>query len=98
MKNNFTHHVATHKAQRDPHEVEHEVKEFLEYIRLRLTNGSRHPDFILNMDQTPVYHSMDSSRTIDHVGTHTVNLRMSMNDSMCMTVAATITSEIHGGV
>ena len=92
MKNNLTHRVATHKAQRDPREVEREVKEFLKYIRPQLTDGSHHPDFILNMDQTPVYHSMDSSRTIERVGTCTVNLCMSMNNSTCMTVAVTITT------
>ena len=91
-KNNLTHRVATHKAQRDPREVESEGKEFLEYIRPRLTDGSRHPDFILNMDQTPVYHSMDSSRTIERVGARTVNVRVATNDSMRVTVAVTVTA------
>ena len=92
MKNNFTHRISTHKAQRDPHKVECKAVEFLKYICSRLTNGSHHPDFILNMDQTPVYQSIDSSMTVEHVGVRTVNLRVSMNDSMHVTVAATITA------
>ena len=35
-KNNLTHHVATHKAQRDPHKVKAKAKEFLEYISSNL--------------------------------------------------------------
>ena len=66
-KNNLTHRVATHMSQRDPHEVEAEAIEFLKYIRPRLDNGSRHPDYIINMDQTPVYHAMNTRSTIEHV-------------------------------
>ncbi len=44
------------------------------------------------MDHTPVYHSMDSGRTIDWVGMHTVNLRMSMNNSVRVIIATIITA------
>ena len=53
-KNKLTHRVATHMAQRDPREVVAEAVEFLEYIRPRLEDGSRDPNYIMNMDQTPV--------------------------------------------
>ena len=46
----------------------------------------------MNMDQTPVYQSMDEGRTIDMVGARTVNLRTSANDSQRVTVAVTITA------
>ncbi len=52
----------------------------------------RHQDFILNMDQTPIYQAMDEGRTIDVVGVHTVNLRTSANNSQHVTVAVTITA------
>ena len=76
-KNQLTHRVAMHMAQRDPREVEVEALDFLEYICPRLADGSRHPDFIINMDQTAVYHAVDTNKTIDHVGARTINLRTS---------------------
>ena len=72
-KNQLTHRVATHTAQRDPREVEAEALDFIEYIRPRLKGSHRSPDYIINMDQTPIYHAMFSGRTIDHVGVRTVN-------------------------
>jgi hypothetical protein len=91
-KHNLTHRVITHKAQQDPREVEVEALQFLDYIRPRMADGSRHPDYIINMDQTPVWHAMDSSRTIDRVGVRNVNMRTSTNDSKRVTVAVSITA------
>jgi transposase len=76
-ENNLTHRVATHMAQRDPQEVEAEALEFLEYICPRLDDGSRNPNYIINMDKTPVYHAMNVCTPIKHVGTRTVNMRTS---------------------
>jgi Asp/Glu/hydantoin racemase len=91
-KNNLTHRVATHMSQRDPHEIEAEAIEFLEYIRPRLDDGSRHPDYIINMDQTPIYHAMNARCTIEYIGARTVNMRTSTGDSKRVTVAAAITA------
>ena len=73
--------MATHKAQRHPSEVEGEALEFLDYIRPLLQERNHDPDYIINMDQTPVFHAMDFRMTIDRVGTRTVNLRTSAADS-----------------
>ena len=59
-KNQLTHRVATHTAQRDPREVEAEALDFIEYIRPRLEGWHCSPDYIINMDQTPVYHAMNA--------------------------------------
>ncbi len=91
-KNKLTHRVTTHQAQRDPREVEVEARDFLEYIRPRLADGSRHFDFIINMDQTAVNHAVEIKKTIDRVGERTINLRSSANDSKRVTVAVTITA------
>ncbi len=89
-KNKLTHCVATHTAQHDPCEVEAEAFEFLEYICPRLEDGSHDPNYIINMDQTPVYHAMSTMSmytTIEHVGTRMVNMRMSTADSKHVTIA-----------
>jgi len=93
-KNQLTHCVAMHTAQRDLLTVEAEALDFLEYIRPRLEGGHWSPDYIINMDQTPVYHAMSSRRTIDRVGVRTINLRTPKGsaDSKRVTVAVTITA------
>ena len=91
-KHGLTHRVTTHQAQRDPREVEVEALDFLEYICPRLADGSRHPDFIINMDQTAVNHAVETNKTIDRVGARTVNLRISANDSKRVTITVTITA------
>ena len=77
--------------------MEAEALDFLEYIRPRLEGWHRSPDYIINMDQTPVYHAMFSGRTIDRVGVRTVNLRAPKGsaDSKRVTVAACITASGH---
>jgi hypothetical protein len=91
-RNQLTHRVATHVAQRCPGEVRIEALAHLEVQVPRVNDSCRHQDFILNMDQTPVYQAMDVGRTIDVVGARTVNLRTSANDSQRVTVAVTITA------
>ena len=91
-KTGLSHRMATHKAQRHPSEVEGEALQFLDVIRPVLLEHNRHPDFVINMDQTPVYHAMDFRTTIDRVGARTINLRTSASDSKRVTVAVTVTA------
>ena len=74
--------------------VEAEALDFLQYIRPRLNGGHRAPDYIINMDQTPINHAMIGGKTIDHVGVRTVNMRTPAGsaESKRATVAACITA------
>ena len=91
-KNRFTHRMATHKAQRHPSEVEADALQFLDVMRPILLEQNRDLDYVINMDQTPVYHVMDFKTTIDKVCVRTVNLRTSAADSKRVTVAVTVTA------
>ena len=90
--NRLTHRVATHKAQRAPGEVRAEALAHLEVQVPRANDPSRHQDFVMNMDQTPIYHSMEGDKTIDAVGAKTVNLRSAANDGQRVTVAVIVTA------
>jgi hypothetical protein len=90
VKNGLTHRVATHKAQRSPGEVRAEALSHLDVQVPRANDPSRHQDFVLNMDQTPVYHAMDQDVTIDFVGARTINMRSTANDGQHVTVAVTV--------
>ena len=91
-KNNMTHRVATHKAQRCPGEVREEALAHLAEQIPRANDKCRHQDFVMNMDQTPVYQVMENNVTIDYVGARTINMRTAANDGQRVTVAATITA------
>jgi len=91
-KHRLVHRMATHKAQRHLSEVEGEALEFLDYIRPILKEPNRDLNYIMNMDQTPVFHAMDFRTTINRVGARTVNLRTSASDSKRVTVAVTVTA------
>ena len=67
-KNQLAHHMATHKAQHHPSEVNTEALQFLDVIRPILIEHIRGKDFVMNRDQTPVYHVMDFRSTIDRLG------------------------------
>ena len=90
VKNGLTHRVATHKTQRAPGEVRAEALSHLKVQVPRANDPSRHQDYVLNMDQTPVYHAMDQDVTIDFVGARTVNMRSAANDGQRVTVAVTV--------
>eukprot|EP00474_Spongospora_subterranea_P011773 CRZ12231.1 hypothetical protein [Spongospora subterranea] len=48
---------------------------------------------ILNMDQTPVFFSMQSRTTLERVGSRTVNIRSSTNSTLPVTVGVTVTAD-----
>ncbi len=73
-KHRLVHRMATHKAQRHPSKVEGEALQFLDYICPILQERNRDPDYIINMNQTPVFHAMDFCTTIDRVGARTVSV------------------------
>ncbi len=84
--------MATHKAQHHSSEVEGKALQFFDVIRPVFLEQNRDMDYVLNMDQTPVYHAMDFKSTIDKVGTRMVNLHTLASDSKCVTVAGTVTA------
>ena len=57
-------------------------------------HNNRDLDYVINMDQTPVYHAMDFKNTINSIGEYTVNLHTSTCDSKHAStiVAVTLTA------
>lgn len=51
----LVHRVHTHESQRSLAEVEAQAIEFVDEIRPWMTEPHRHEDFIINMDQTPIF-------------------------------------------
>jgi hypothetical protein len=85
--------MGTHLCQGKPEEVEAEASDYMRLTRTLLFGPHRDQRFILNMDQTPVYFSMSTKRTLEVVGKRTIHIRMSTNDTRRATVAVMIAGD-----
>jgi hypothetical protein len=83
--------MGTHESQHSPAETQREALDYIQTIRPKLLQLCRHPDFILNMDQTPIPFTFNPKSTLDIRGMRTVNIRKSTNDTKRATCALTIT-------
>jgi capsule polysaccharide export protein KpsC/LpsZ len=63
--------MGMHTLQRPPVEVEGEASDFMRFVRVIVSGANRDRRFILNMDQTPVYFSMSSKKTLELIGKKT---------------------------
>lgn len=91
-KHGYTYRMGTHVSQKSPAETAELSTDFLEVIRPLISQPNRHKDFIINMDQTPVFFSMESPKTLAAVGARTINVRSSNNDTKRATLAVTVTA------
>jgi hypothetical protein len=60
--------MGTHALQRPPAKVEGEAFNFMRFMHVIVSGGNRNMRFIIDMDQTPVYFSMNAKRTYEVVG------------------------------
>lgn len=82
--------TATHTAQKHFTETTDESKDFISMIRVKVQG--RDPDDILNMDQTPIPYSYHSNKTLEAIGSKTVQQRSSTSGTKRITLAATVTA------
>ena len=88
----LVHRMGTHVSQKAPSEIAKLADDFMEYIRPVISQPNRSEDYIINMDQTPVPFTFHSTKTLELVGTRTVNIRKSTNDTKRVTCALTVTA------
>ena len=91
-KHDLVHRLGTHAAQRPPHEVEDEARKWIAYAQPKCAEPNRHPDYILNMDQSNCYFANEPTATINARGARTINIRTSKDDSKRCTAAFTLTA------
>ena len=94
-KNGLTIRTGTHQAQALPQTVASSALDFITNIARPAVSPDlpyRHPDFIMNMDQTPVFFSMHPAKSVDRIGTKTVNIRIAKNAGQRATVAVCFTA------
>ena len=91
-KHGLVHRMGTHECQRAPSETYGMARDYVHTIRPRLLQSNRHQDFILNMDQTPIPFTFHAKKTLESVGTRTVHIRKSTNDTKRVTCAMTVSA------
>jgi len=82
--------LATHMAQKYFSEMEAGVKDIITMMKEKVPG--RNPDDVLNMDQTPIPYSYNSNNTLDIKDTKTIHAMASTTNTMCVTLAATVTA------
>ena len=81
-----------HVSQRHPSETQQEALDFVMFMQPRIIGRHRNPDYIINMDQTPILFSMTPGTTLEKVGVRSVNMRNSTSYTERVTLAVTITA------
>ena len=83
----------TNESQRSPQEVAAEALDFIvNVVGPKVMEATRHHDYILNMDQTPVPFTYNARKMLEIVGRCTVHIRKSTCDTKRATFAMTVTA------
>lgn len=88
-KSGFSYRVSTHIAQKSFKETELSSQYFVSMARERVK--SLPSESVLNMDQTPIWYSYHSGRTLKKKGKRSVNVLSSMTSTMRATLNAAVT-------
>ena len=91
-RHSLVHRMGTHESQKAPSETAGLAVDYMASVRPKVVQPNRSQDFILNMDQTPVPFSFHSKRTLEQLGSRTVNIRKSTSDTKRVTCAMTVTA------
>ena len=90
-RHKLTYRMATHQAQTAPSVSKDEALDYINSVRPKCVGPSRHQDFIINMDQTPIPFTYNAKQTLEVVGVWTVHSRKSTNDTKRVTFAMSVT-------
>ena len=82
--------MGTKESQRPTKEVDAEALDFIKSACKKVVLHDKW--FILNMDQTPLFFSMHSKKTLKKIGVLTVSVLTSTNNTRRVTVTVTITA------
>ena len=84
--------MGTHESQHDPCETATEAHDYMQHVRVKLTQPNQHADYIINMDQTPIPFAFNSKCTLEMVSKKTVHIQKSTTYTKRATLALTVTA------
>jgi hypothetical protein len=89
----MTYRMGTHTSQRPLAKVESKALDFMRFMRQIVLSSNHDWCYILNMDQTPVYFSMNAKRMLELIGGKTVHIHTLSDNTKQVTVAVTIAAD-----
>ena len=89
---NYIVRIKTNVAQWPQKETVEEAKTFVNSMIPRFVGPHRHQDYILNMDQSPIFFDAIPSTTLELRGTNSINFRTSSSSTIRVTLAVAITA------
>ena len=69
-----------------------EAKHFVSHVTPLLASLNRDQQYIINMDQTPVFFSMVPNKTLNVAGERSINVGTSTGSTMWLTCAVTVSA------
>ena len=67
--------------------------DFMQHICPKVSEQNRNPKFIINMDQTPIFFTCHSKKTLEWKGTKSVNIPTSTIDTKRATLAVSMCAD-----
>lgn len=92
-RNNFVYRKPTHKAQQNKKSAKAQSLDCLIYMNRLNSIAQTTPGFIFNMDETPFYYDIVYDRTIDNVGSRTIDVVHTGHTKSRFTVVVTLCSD-----
>ncbi len=95
VRSGLTYRKATHVAQQKKRDLSHEQNEMVDYLRRLRRFLSEFPSLnvILQCDETPVYFDMVNPKTLDFIGSKTIDLITTGHEKTRFTVLLTIAAD-----
>jgi hypothetical protein len=76
-RHSYTYRMGTHESQRPPEEVADEVRVWMDHTRPLVTGPHCNLRYVINMDQTPVFFSMNAKKSLELIGCKTIHVQKS---------------------
>jgi hypothetical protein len=74
IAHSFSYRMGTHTSQCPPANVESKAFNFMRFMCVIVSGGHRDRHFVIYMDQTPVYFTMNSKGTLEVIGEKTIHI------------------------
>jgi hypothetical protein len=85
--------MGTHTLQRLPAKIKSKGLDFMQFMRQIVPSSNRDRRYILNMDQTPVYFSMNAKCRLEIIGGKMIHICTLSDDTKRVTIAVTIAAD-----
>lgn len=92
IRHNLSLRSRTSLSQKLPADLETKIQSFTQYVRKLREDDEYEDDFIINMDETPVFFDLVPNKTVEKKGSKSVIVRTSNSDKRHVTIVLAVTA------